>query len=102
MAEELLFRGFALTAWRRTAGTRAAIVRSSLVFVLAHVLLVGGDRFEEAVKLALVAGAVRIPIAFLLGWIFVRTGSLWASIGLHATFNGILIILAELGANAVA
>jgi membrane protease YdiL (CAAX protease family) len=44
---------------------------------------------------------VRIPIALTLGWIFVRTGSLWASIGLHATFNGILITLAELGANAV-
>jgi membrane protease YdiL (CAAX protease family) len=100
MAEELLFRGFALTAWRRTAGTRAAIVRSSVVFVLAHVLLVGGDRFEDALKLAFVAGAVRIPIAFFLGWIFVRTGSLWASIGLHATFNGILIVLAELSANA--
>lgn len=101
MAEELLFRGFALTAWRRTAGTRAAIVRSSIVFVLAHVLLVGGDRFEDALKLAFVAGVVRIPIALTLGWIFVRTGSLWTSIGLHATFNGILITLAELGANAV-
>ncbi len=100
MAEELLFRGFALTAWRRTAGTRAAIVRSSVVFVLAHVLLVGGDRFEDALKLAFVAGVVRIPVALALGWIFVRTGSLWASIGLHATFNGILITLAELGANA--
>jgi membrane protease YdiL (CAAX protease family) len=101
MAEELLFRGFALSAWRRTAGTRAAIVRSSIVFVLAHVLLVGGDRFEDALKLAFVAGVVRIPIALTLGWIFVRTGSLWTSIGLHATFNGILITLAELGANAV-
>lgn len=100
MAEELLFRGFALTAWRRTAGTRAAIVRSSIVFVLAHVLLIGGDRFEDALKLAFVAGVVRIPVALALGWIFVRTGSLWASIGLHAAFNGILIILAELGANA--
>ncbi len=100
IAEEVLFRGFALTAWRRTVGTRTAIVRSSIVFVLAHVLLVGGDRFEDAVKLAFVAGAVRIPVAFALGWIFVRTGSLWASIGLHATFNGILIILAELAANA--
>ena len=100
MAEELLFRGFALTAWRRTVGTRAAIVRSSVVFVLAHVLLVGGDRFEDALKLAFVAGVVRIPVALALGWIFVRTGSLWASIGLHATFNGILIILAEVGANA--
>jgi membrane protease YdiL (CAAX protease family) len=100
IAEEVLFRGFALTAWRRTVGTRAAIVRSSVVFVLAHVLLVGGDRFEDAVKLAFVAGAVRIPVALALGWIFVRTGSLWASIGLHAAFNGILITLAELGANA--
>jgi membrane protease YdiL (CAAX protease family) len=102
IAEEVLFRGFALTAWRRTAGTRAAIVRSSVVFVLAHVLLVGGDRFEDALKLAFVAGAVRIPVALALGWIFVRTGSLWASIGLHAAFNGILIVLAELGANAAA
>jgi hypothetical protein len=100
MAEEVLFRGFALTAWRRTAGTRAAIVRSSIVFVLAHVLLVGGDRFEDALKLAFVAGVVRIPVALALGWIFVRTGSLWASIGLHAAFNGILIVLAELAANA--
>jgi membrane protease YdiL (CAAX protease family) len=100
IAEEVLFRGFALTAWRRTAGTRAAIVRSSIVFVLAHVLLIGGDRFEDALKLAFVAGAVRIPVALALGWIFVRTGSLWASIGLHAAFNGILIVLAELGANA--
>jgi membrane protease YdiL (CAAX protease family) len=101
MAEELLFRGFALTAWQRTVGTRAAILRSSIVFVLAHVLLVGGDRFEDALKLAFVAGVVRIPIALTLGWLFVRTGSLWASIGLHAAFNGILITLAELGANAV-
>jgi membrane protease YdiL (CAAX protease family) len=100
MAEELLFRGFALTAWQRTVGSRAAIVRSSIVFVLAHVLLVGGDTFGEAVKLAFVAGVVRIPVAFALGWIYVRTGSLWSSIGLHATFNGILIILAELGAAA--
>ncbi|HET9851780.1 MAG TPA: type II CAAX endopeptidase family protein [Candidatus Limnocylindrales bacterium] len=101
MAEELLFRGFVLTAWQRTVGTRAAILRSSIVFVLAHVLLVGGDRFEDALKLAFVAGVVRIPVALALGWLFVRTGSLWASIGLHAAFNGILITLAELGANAV-
>ena len=101
VAEEVLFRGFALTAWRRTIGARAAIVRSSIVFVLAHVLLVGGDRFEDALRLAFVAGVVRIPVALALGWVFVRTGSLFASIGLHATFNGILITLAELGANAV-
>lgn len=95
VAEEVLFRGFALTAWRRTVGTRTAIVRSSILFVLAHVLFVGGDTFGEAVSLAVVAGVVRVPIALTLGWLFVRTGSLWGPIGLHAAFNAILITIAE-------
>jgi membrane protease YdiL (CAAX protease family) len=96
VAEEVLFRGFALTAWRRTAGTRSAIVRSSILFVLAHVLFVGGDTFGDAVSLAFVGGVVRVPIAFVLGWLFVRTGSLWGPIGLHAAFNAILITLGEM------
>ena len=95
IAEELLFRGFALTAWRRTYGARGAIVRSSMVFVLAHVLFVGGDSFRDAASLAFVAGVARIPVALALGWLFVRTGSLWGPIGLHAAYNAILITLGE-------
>jgi uncharacterized protein len=98
VAEELLFRGFALTAWRRLVGVRGAIVRSSIVFVLAHVLFVSGDTFGETVRVAVVAGAVRIPVAFALGWLYVRTGSIWGPIGLHAAFNGILIAIAEVAA----
>ena len=94
--EELLFRGFALRVWLSTHGPRAAIVRSSLLFVLAHVLFVGGSSFREAVSLAIVGGVVRLPVAFVLGWLYVRTGSLWAPIGLHAAFNGALIILGEI------
>ncbi len=93
--EEVLFRGFALTAWRQTVGTRGAIVRSSMLFVLAHMLFVGGATFDEAVRLAVVGGVVRIPIALALGWLYVRTGSLWGPIGLHAAFNGILIAIGE-------
>ena len=100
LAEEMLFRGFALTAWRQLVGVRGAIVRSSIVFVLAHVLFVSGDTFAETVRVAFVAGVVRIPVAFALGWLFVRTGSIWGPIGLHAAFNGILIALAELAARA--
>jgi membrane protease YdiL (CAAX protease family) len=100
VAEELLFRGFALTAWRRTVGARAAIVRSSIVFVLAHVLFVGGDSFRDAAALAFVGGVARIPVALALGWLFVRTGSLWAPIGLHAAYNAVLIVLAEAVAGA--
>lgn len=100
VAEELLFRGFALTAWRRSTGARAAIVRTSIVFVLAHVLFIGGDSFGSAAALAFVAGVARIPVALALGWLYVRTGSLWAPIGLHATYNAILIVLAEVAIRA--
>jgi membrane protease YdiL (CAAX protease family) len=95
VAEELLFRGFALTAWRRSVGPGGAILRSSIWFVLAHVLFVGGDSFGPAASVAFVAGVARIPVAVALGWLFVRTGSLWAPIGLHAAYNAILIVIAE-------
>ncbi len=95
LAEELLFRGFALTAWRRSVGARGAISRSSLVFVLAHVLFVGGDGFRDAASLAFVAGIARVPVAIALGWLYVRTGSLWGPIGLHAAYNAILIVIGE-------
>jgi membrane protease YdiL (CAAX protease family) len=95
VAEELLFRGFALTAWRRSVGARGAIIRSSIVFVLAHVLFVGGNGFREAASLAFVAGLARVPVAIALGWLYVRTGSLWGPIGLHAAYNAILIVLGE-------
>lgn len=98
LSEELLFRGYALTAWRRTVGVRGAILRSSIVFVLAHLVLVSGGRFEDTLRMAFVAGAVRLPVSFVLGWLFVRTGSIWAPVGLHAAFNGILILLAEAAA----
>jgi membrane protease YdiL (CAAX protease family) len=98
-SEELLFRGFALTAWRRLVGVRGAIVRSSIVFVLAHVLFVSGDTFGETIRVAFVAGVVRVPVAFVLGWLFARSGSIWGPIGLHAAFNAILIVLAETAVN---
>ena len=100
VAEELLFRGFALTAWRQLVGVRAAIVRASIVFVLAHVLFVSGDTFGETVRVAAVAGVVRIPVALALGWLFARTGSIWGPIGLHGAFNGILIVIAEIAARS--
>jgi len=100
IGEELVFRGFAQTAWQRTYGVRGAIVRSASIFVLAHVVVVGGDQFADAASLAFVAGVTRIPVAVALGWLYARTGSLWAPIGLHATYNGILLLLGELATGA--
>lgn len=93
--EELLFRGFATTAWARAVTPGAAIVRTSVLFALAHVLTLGGASFAEAFGIAVVAAAARLPVALALGWIFLRRRSLWAAIGLHAAFNAILLVLAE-------
>jgi membrane protease YdiL (CAAX protease family) len=93
--EELLFRGFATTAWARVVSPAAAIVRTSVLFALAHVLTQGGESFSDAFGVAVVAAAGRLPVAFVLGWVYLRRRSLWAAIGLHAAFNGILLVLAE-------
>jgi len=94
--EELIFRGVATTAWRRVYGSQRAIIQGALFFAAVHVLHVGGTGPEQAIGLALVAFVTRIPVAIALGWLFEVRRSIWASIGLHAAFNGILLVLAEL------
>lgn len=96
LGEELLFRGFATTAWARTMGERRALIRAALFFAFVHVLAISGESAGEAAGLALVGFVSRVPVALALGWLFLRRGSIWAPIGLHATFNGILIVVAEI------
>jgi membrane protease YdiL (CAAX protease family) len=96
VSEEILFRGFSLTAWERSIGSQRAIVRASLLFALAHVINASGDSLGEVAGLIVVGMATRLPVAFVLGWVFVRRRSIWASIGLHSAFNAILLVLAHL------
>jgi membrane protease YdiL (CAAX protease family) len=93
--EELIFRGVATTAWRRVHGSGRAIVQGALFFAAVHIFQVVGTRPEEAIGLAAVAFLTRIPVGLALGWLFDVRRSIWASIGLHAAFNGILIVLSE-------
>ena len=93
--EEVFFRGFATTAWVKAFGVRRGVVQAALVFAFAHVLTISGSGAEEAFQQAIVAFGARVPVALVLGWLFVRRGSIWASFGLHATFNGILLLIGE-------
>jgi membrane protease YdiL (CAAX protease family) len=102
VGEEILFRGVATTAWVRSLGPRAGILRGALLFSAVHVLLISAAGFDEAARMAAVGFLGRLPVALVLGWLFVRRGSLWAPIGLHAAFNGILIVGAEAAARTQA
>ncbi len=100
--EELFFRGFTTTAWARTAGPRAAILRAGLFFALVHVVTVLGSDFSTGLRVALITFAVRIPVGLLLGWVFLRRRTLAAPIALHAAYNGIPLVLFLLAGSRVA
>jgi membrane protease YdiL (CAAX protease family) len=95
IGEEVMFRGLATTAWARSLGVTQGIVRAGLFFALAHILTTSATSAGTGIALAIVGFGARVPVALVLGWVFVRRGSIWASIGLHAAFNGILLVLAR-------
>lgn len=82
VAEELFFRGVIFNAFLREGGRRWAFLGSSALFAVIHLSI-----------------AAFVPI-FLLGlalaWVYARTGSLIAPIAMHATVNGIAVLLALL------
>ena len=96
IGEELFFRGFALTAWERSVGARRGLIRAALFFALVHILTVSGPTFPEALGRAIIGFAARLPVAFALGYVFLQRRSIFAPIGLHAVFNGLLLLLAQL------
>ncbi|MHB8460983.1 MAG: CPBP family glutamic-type intramembrane protease [Candidatus Limnocylindrales bacterium] len=95
LGEELFFRGFSTTIWARSMPVRAAVARAAVFFAIGHVLTVGGTDFGDATGRAVVAFVTRLPVALALGAIFVRRRSLAAPLALHATFNGLLLVLAQ-------
>jgi len=79
LGEELLFRGAILGGLRRTFPDRAAIAVSAAMFATIHLSPVA----------FLHTGALGV----LLGWLVVRTGSLWPSILVHAAWNSAMVLL---------
>jgi membrane protease YdiL (CAAX protease family) len=92
IGEELFFRGFALTAWRRDLGIRAAIVRSSVFFAVVHIVNITSTSFAEGAGQALLQTAVILPLGVVLGWLFVRHGMIGSITG-HITYNSFLLFL---------
>jgi membrane protease YdiL (CAAX protease family) len=80
VAEELFFRGVAFSAWSREYGVGRALLLSALLFAIIHA--------------SLVAFLPIFTLGLILALLYRRTGSLPASMALHATFNAISVGLA--------
>jgi membrane protease YdiL (CAAX protease family) len=101
LGEEVLFRAFATTAWVRGIGVRGGLIRGALLFAFAHVLTISSSSPGDAFGLAAVGFATRVPIALALGWLFTRRGTVWSSFGLHASFNLVLLVIAEVASRSI-
>jgi membrane protease YdiL (CAAX protease family) len=83
IAEEVFFRGFVLQGLANRWGFAPALVLSSAVFAALHL-----------------APALLLPVfvtGLLLGFLYLRTGSLWPCIAVHAAQNLVAVLSAWLG-----
>lgn len=79
ICEELMFRGGILGAWERR-GKDMGLVVSSLLFALLHGSIQGLP--------------VQLAMGFALGCVTIWSGSLYAAMGFHVTYNALAMILA--------
>lgn len=80
IAEEMFFRGFLLGTLKRIMGLHTAVWVSAVIFSLFHFQFMG---FFS-----------RVILGALMGYFFVYSGSLWASISAHFMHNLLNIALA--------
>lgn len=71
--EELLLRGYILTGLRAKLGTASAVIATAALFALMHI---------EPIHMLLV-----LPAGVFLGYLVVRTGSLYPAVVAHAANN---------------
>jgi ABC-2 type transport system permease protein/sodium transport system permease protein len=85
LAEEFFFRGYVMSALRSRLKPMRAVLYSALIFGLFHVIngsVLSIERFIPTMFLGLV-----------LGFVAIRTGSLWPGVLLHAIHNGLIFWL---------
>jgi hypothetical protein len=83
IAEEIIFRGFVYTGFRRKFGFVIATLGTSVLFAAPHLLEAtsGGPLW--------VAGIDTFILSFVLCFLREKTGRLWAGMGVHALKNGV-------------
>lgn len=80
--EELLFRGVILRGFLKNYSIAKSLIITSLLFGLLH--------------FNLIQSITAVILGLALGWIFIKTGSLWMTIFLHSLNNGISVLLYQL------
>jgi sodium transport system permease protein len=88
ICEELAFRGFILSGLRRMGHKWGAIVLSAVIFGMAHGIL------QQSL------GATVVGI--VIGYVAVKTGSLWPGVLFHFVHNSLSVALGRLSPDSIA
>jgi len=87
IAEEFFFRGFVLSAFRSKLSDFRSVLFSSCLFGLFHVIAGSVLSIEKFLP--------TIILGLAIGFVAVRTGSLWPGILLHALHNGLVFSMSR-------
>jgi len=82
VGEEAMFRGYFLTGLKRAWGPWIGLLVMSIPFGASHLLVNGASETNWALFTLMLA----LP-GMLLGWAYLRSGSLWLPMGIHFTWN---------------
>jgi sodium transport system permease protein len=88
VCEELAFRGFVLSGLRHLGSTTAALVISSLFFAVTHGML------QQSLS--------AFAVGLVIGFIAVRTGSIFPCIVFHLTHNSLSVMLGRVAVDTAA
>jgi hypothetical protein len=80
--EEALFRGYLLTGLSRAWGRGVGLAVMAVLFAIPHLTVSGAGETHWALFTLLLA----LP-GVVLGWIYLRSGSLWLPVGVHFAWN---------------
>jgi CAAX amino terminal protease family. len=82
--EEILFRGFVMRGFENSFKSKfLAIFLSSLLFTVVHLSLMGGFAL--------------FILAMIMGFLVIKTDSIYTSMGCHAAYNSVVLVAAIFG-----
>jgi membrane protease YdiL (CAAX protease family) len=93
IGEEIFFRGFATNAWGRSLGRNSAILRAALFFAFVHIVNGSSTEAGLSLRMAVFDFGARVPVAIALTWLYFRRRSILASGTLHASYNGLILLM---------
>ena len=86
VAEEIMFRGFLFSSFRVRMRVRYAILLTNILFGIAHL------QFGNGAPLLWIAAIDTFTLSCFLCYLREKTGSVWASVMLHAIKNLVAFI----------